>query len=67
MDIEEEIFSQCIDNGVLVARASWFKTEKDKPLTSLAFRATFASASADAMSEAINRFSQAVKKSFGKE
>ncbi|KAI9171981.1 Aromatic amino acid aminotransferase [Paramyrothecium foliicola] len=63
-EIEEEIFNSCINNGVLVARGSWFQTEKDKALPGLFFRATFAAASAEGMSEAIRRFGQAVKSSF---
>lgn len=65
-DIEEEIFNSCIDNGVLVARGSWFLTEKDKALPGLFFRTTFASASAEGMNEAISRFGRAVRDSFGK-
>jgi aromatic amino acid aminotransferase I len=65
-DIEEEIFHSCINNGVLVARGSWFQTEKDKPLAGLFFRATYASASPENMGEAIKRFGQAVKDSFGR-
>lgn len=64
-DIEAEIFDSCIDNGVLVARGSWFLTEKDKPLPGLHFRTTFASASNEQMSIAIQRFGEAVRKSFG--
>lgn len=64
IDIEEEIFNSCIENGVLVARGSWFLTEKDKPLPGLYFRTTYASASAENMSEAIKRFGDAVRKSF---
>ncbi|CAI6099932.1 unnamed protein product [Clonostachys chloroleuca] len=63
--IEEDIFNSCIENGVLVARGSWFLTEKDKALKGLYFRVTFASASGEQMSEAISRFGEAVKKSFG--
>jgi aromatic amino acid aminotransferase I len=65
-DIEEEIFNSCIDSGVLVARGSWFLTEKDRPLPGLYFRTTFASASAENMSEAISRFGRAVRDSFGR-
>ena len=65
-DIEEEIFHSCIVSGVLVARGSWFLTEKDKPLPGLFFRTTFASASAENMSEAISRFGRAVRDSFGR-
>merc|ERR1719160_1927383 len=50
--IEEEIFDSCIQNGVLIARGSWFQAEKEKPLSGLHFRATYASASAEGMSEA---------------
>lgn len=64
--IEEEIFTSCIDKGVLVAKGSWFLTEKDKPLPGLHFRTTFASASPQNMSEAIRRFGEAVSESFGK-
>jgi aromatic amino acid aminotransferase I / 2-aminoadipate transaminase len=64
IDIEEEIFNSCIENGVLVARGSWFLTEKNKKLPGLYFRTTYASASPENMSAAIKRFSEAVKKSF---
>ncbi|KAM4059411.1 aminotransferase class I and II domain-containing protein [Hirsutella rhossiliensis] len=63
-EIEEEIFTSCIDSGVLVARGSWFLTEKDKPLPGLYFRTTFAAASPEAMNEAIKRFGKAVRDSF---
>lgn len=66
-EIEEEIFNSCIDNGVLVARGSWFQTEKEKPLSGLYFRTTFAAASPEGMSEAISRFGQAVRKSYGRQ
>lgn len=65
-EVEEEIFDSCIEKGVLVARGSWFLTEKDKPLPGLFFRATYASASPGNMSEAIKRFGQAVSDSFGR-
>jgi aromatic amino acid aminotransferase I / 2-aminoadipate transaminase len=49
---------------VLVARGSWFVAEPDKPPKDLFFRATFASASADKMNEAIRRFGEAVRASY---
>jgi aromatic amino acid aminotransferase I / 2-aminoadipate transaminase len=49
---------------VLACRGSWFRAEKEKPLTSLFFRTTFASASAEQMAVAIERFGAAVKDSF---
>ncbi|KAH0498760.1 hypothetical protein TgHK011_005998 [Trichoderma gracile] len=66
-EIEQEIFDSCIQSGVLVARGSWFQTEKDAPLTSLHFRATFAAASPENMNAAIARFGKAVRDSFGRE
>lgn len=65
-EIEEEIFNSCIENGVLVARGSWFQTEKEKPLSGLYFRTTYAAASAEGMDQAISRFGQAVRDSFKK-
>lgn len=65
-DIEKEIFDSCIESGVLIACGSWFRAEKDQPLPRLHFRATFAMATPEGMFEAIGRFSQAVKDSFGK-
>jgi aromatic amino acid aminotransferase I len=67
LEIEEEIFNACIDKGVLVARGSWFLTEKDKPLPGLFFRTTFASASPENMDVAIERFGKAIRDSFGRE
>jgi aromatic amino acid aminotransferase I len=66
LQIEQEIFDSCIERGVLVARGSWFLTEKDKPLPGLYFRATFASASAESMHQAIARFGEAVSESFAR-
>lgn len=63
--LEEEIFDRCIEKGVLVARGSWFAAEQDKPLPGLFFRATFAAASAEKMTEAIRRFGEAVRESYG--
>lgn len=67
LDIEKEIFDACIASGVLVARGSWFLTEKDKPPPGLFFRATYAMASPENMNEAIKRFGGAVRDSFGRE
>ncbi|ETS87048.1 hypothetical protein PFICI_00876 [Pestalotiopsis fici W106-1] len=64
LEIEEEIFDACIDQGVLTCRGSWFRAEHDKPPTSLFFRTTFASASEEQMDVAIERFGAAVKESF---
>ncbi|KAG6313008.1 hypothetical protein E4U22_001335 [Claviceps purpurea] len=66
-EVEQEIFDSCIDGGVLVARGSWFLAEKQKPMPGLFFRATYAAASAENMNEAIRRFGQAVRASFGRQ
>ncbi|PWY71029.1 putative L-kynurenine/alpha-aminoadipate aminotransferase [Aspergillus heteromorphus CBS 117.55] len=64
LDIEEEIFHHAIDNGVLCARGSWFRTEPGTPASEIFFRATYASASEEAMGTAIQRLSMAIRKSF---
>ncbi|CAK7275420.1 Aromatic/aminoadipate aminotransferase 1 [Sporothrix epigloea] len=64
LEMEEEIFDQCIENGVLVGRGSWFAAEPDQPPAGLFFRVTYASASATNMTEAITRFGDAVRKTF---
>jgi aromatic amino acid aminotransferase I len=51
---------------VLISRGSWFAAEKGNfEATELFFRATFAAASEDKMTVAIERFGVAVKASFG--
>ncbi|KAG5929429.1 hypothetical protein E4U42_005896 [Claviceps africana] len=66
-EVEQEIFDSCIDGGVLVGRGSWFLAEREKPMPGLYFRATYAAASAENMSEAIRRLGQAIRASFGRE
>ncbi|KAL5615364.1 hypothetical protein BROUX41_005412 [Berkeleyomyces rouxiae] len=63
-EIEEGIFLDAVDNGVLVACGSWFHAETNKPLPGLYFRATFAAASEDRMILAVERLGDAIKKSF---
>lgn len=66
LDIEEEIFLAAVDQGVLVSRGSWFRAERENfHPTDMFFRATFAAASEEKMTEAIERFGGAVRKSFG--
>ena len=64
LDIEDEIFRNAIDNGVLCARGSWFRTEPHVPAQDMFFRATFATASEEAMSTAIQRLGAAIRKSY---
>lgn len=66
IEIEEEIFLAAVDRGVLISRGSWFAAEKDAfTHTEMFFRATFAAASEEKMTEAIERFGAAVKSSYG--
>ncbi|KAK1769844.1 PLP-dependent transferase [Phialemonium atrogriseum] len=64
LDIEEEIFSLCIEKGVLVGRGSWFRAEHDRALTEMFFRATYAAATPENMTEAIRRFADAIRHSY---
>ncbi|KAK4199094.1 putative aromatic amino acid aminotransferase [Triangularia verruculosa] len=64
LEIEEEIFNSCISKGVLIARGSWFRAEQDLPPTGLYFRATYAAATPENMTEAIKRLGVAVRESF---
>lgn len=64
LDIEEDIFKLCIQKGVLVGRGSWFRAEHDKVPTEMFFRATYAAASPENMTEAIRRFGEAIEESF---
>ncbi|KAK3496950.1 PLP-dependent transferase [Neurospora hispaniola] len=64
LEVEEEIFNSCIARGVLVARGSWFRAEQDTEPNELFFRATFAAATAENMTEAIRRFGEAIRESF---
>jgi aromatic amino acid aminotransferase I len=68
LNIEEEIFMAAIDQGVLISRGSWFTADKTSFVpTDMFFRATFAAASEEKMTEAIERFGVAVRDSFGLE
>ncbi|KAL3419034.1 aromatic amino acid aminotransferase [Phlyctema vagabunda] len=64
LDIEEEIFMAAINEGVLVGRGSWFTAEKGPIPTSMFLRVTFAAASNEKMTEAIERLGAAVKETF---
>ncbi|GES57259.1 aromatic aminotransferase Aro8 [Aspergillus terreus] len=62
--IEENIFHAAVNNGVLVSRGSWFKAA-DVTEGKMFFRATFAAASSEAISEAISRFGASLRAEFG--
>ncbi|KAK4218186.1 Aromatic/aminoadipate aminotransferase 1 [Rhypophila decipiens] len=80
LQVEEEIFNLCIEKGVLIARGSWFRAEQHNKIspsssvpaattpqeqTDMFFRATFAAATPENMTEAIRRFGEAIKESYG--
>ncbi|KAF4983383.1 hypothetical protein FDECE_17310 [Fusarium decemcellulare] len=63
-DIEDELFHTAIENGVLFASGCWFRAEPHTTPNELFVRVTFASASGETMSTAIQRLSAAIRKSF---
>ncbi|KAH8880687.1 PLP-dependent transferase [Thozetella sp. PMI_491] len=64
LEIEEEIFDLCIEKGALVARGSWFVAEEGRGPSDIFFRATYAAATPENMTEAIRRFGEAVRESY---
>lgn len=64
-EIEEEIFHKNIDHGVLLMRGSWFMAEAGLDNDKMFFRATYAAAPFPQIKEAIKRFGDAVRESFG--
>ena len=64
--IEEEIYHRCIENGVLIVCGSWFWAGQDTPPSAMFFRTSFASAKSEDMTEAIRRFGETIRQSFGK-
>ncbi|TVY13197.1 Aromatic amino acid aminotransferase [Lachnellula arida] len=66
LDLEEKIFLAAVEQGVLISRGSWFTAERDGFVPQdMFFRATFAAASEEKMTEAIERFGKAIRESFG--
>ena len=62
--IENEIFSACIERGVLLSPGSWFRVERRAVQEELFFRATFAAAESEHMDEAIRRFGETLRAVF---
>lgn len=63
LEIEEQIFQASIARGVLTAKGSWFRAERDHG-TEMFVRMTFAAAPADDITEAIRRFGEALRSCF---
>lgn len=53
-----------IEKGVLVSPGSWFLAQRELEPEAMFFRATFAAASSEKMTVAIERFGEAVRESF---
>lgn len=54
-----------VDKGVLISRGSWFLADKSVAEDKMFFRATFAAASSEKISEAISRFAESLRAQFG--
>ncbi|KAF2084019.1 PLP-dependent transferase [Saccharata proteae CBS 121410] len=67
-ELEEDIFLKSVDHGALVMRGSWFYANAEEGgHESMFFRATYAAAPSGRIEEAIRRFGEAVRESFGRE
>ena len=64
-EIEDEIFMGNIEHGALLMKGSWFYANKEEEHDTLFFRATYAAAREDMIFEAVRRFGESVRKSFG--
>lgn len=64
-EIEQEIFLAGVEHGALVMRGSFFYAEADAKHDTMFFRTTYAAAPPDKIEEAIRRFGEAVRASFG--
>ncbi|OCK73349.1 PLP-dependent transferase [Lepidopterella palustris CBS 459.81] len=64
-ELEEEIFMTSIAHGALVMRGSWFYADKEARHDTMFFRATYAAAPSERIVEAIRRFGEALRESFG--
>ncbi|KAL2674014.1 hypothetical protein Neosp_012460 [[Neocosmospora] mangrovei] len=66
-EIEHEIFMASIEHRALVIKGSFFYANKAEEHDTLFFRTTYAAAPSDKIHEAIRRFGDAVRESFGLE
>jgi aromatic amino acid aminotransferase I / 2-aminoadipate transaminase len=64
LDIEEKVFLAGVDQGVLLARGSWFRAEKGSD-QALFLRTTFAAASEEKIVEGVKRMGVALRNEFG--
>lgn len=64
LDIEEKVFLAGVEQGVLLARGSWFRAQKGSD-EALFLRTTFAAASAEQIEEGVKRMGIALRNEFG--
>ena len=64
LEMEEKVFLAGVSKGVLLARGSWFRAEKDSD-QKLFLRTTFAAASEERIVEAVRRMGEALREEFG--
>ena len=60
LDTEERIYSRARSNGVLVSKGSWFIPDTER-ISGVYFRLTFAAASEPDLTEAVQRFGNALE------
>ncbi|KAI9695638.1 MAG: Aromatic/aminoadipate aminotransferase 1 [Bogoriella megaspora] len=65
LDLEDEIFMTVIDHGALVMKGSYFYADASEQHDTMFFRTTFCAAPSDKIEEAIRRFGEAIRESFG--
>ncbi|KAL6249102.1 Aromatic/aminoadipate aminotransferase 1 [Rhinocladiella similis] len=66
LEIEDSVFTTCADQGVLIAKGSWFRAQRGTD-HELFFRMTFAAAPAEKMREAVEKVGVAIRKEFDME
>ncbi|KAI9735656.1 MAG: Aromatic/aminoadipate aminotransferase 1 [Cirrosporium novae-zelandiae] len=67
LELEHEIFETAVECGTLVSKGSWFRADKGGVVKDMFFRVTFAAAPEEKVAIAIQRFGDALRKSFGLE
>ena len=63
-EIEHAVFLAVVDEGVLLAKGSWFRAQRGSD-TELFFRTTFAAAPAEKIVTAVEKVGKAIRREFG--
>lgn len=64
-EIEDDIFLRNVSHGCLLMKGSWFYANQEEKHDTMFFRATYAAAPEDKIFEAVRRFGESVRESFG--